>query len=571
MNKVFKSSCPEPGGKGRGLAFMEQMLKRHTDRIDAAFGNASIRIPPTVVLCTDLFDEFMETNNLYPTALSDIPDERMLTCFLKASLPARLTADFAAFLETVRRPIAVRSSSLLEDSLNQPFAGVYATCMIPWLDNRHQMLTMLANAIKTVYASVFYRDSKAYATATQNVIEQEKMAIVLQEAVGQTCGNRFYPTISGVARSLNFYPIGRERPEDGIAAIALGFGKYIVDGGLALRFSPRHPHHILQMSDLDIALRETQTQFYALDLDLRQDLRPLTDGAFNLRKLPVREAEADGTLRYISSTYDPQDGILRDGFYPGRSRKVLSFAGVLQGNVFPLAAILDFLLKLGQEETGQPVEIEFAVDLADNRNNEKAGAFYLLQLRPIVDSRESIDEDLSQTPPADCLLYTASALGHGIMTNIFDAVYIKTNSFLPANNRTIARQIEQLNRDLACNNRNYILIGPGRWGSTDEWLGVPVKWSHISHARLIVESGLDNYRIEPSQGTHFFQNLTSLGAGYFTVNAYLPNGGLFDEAFLNSHPAATETEHIRHVRFDHPLIVKIDGKKNTGLVLKPRP
>lgn len=557
------------GGKGRGLAFMGQMLKRHAIETDDTFQSAVVKIPKTVVLCTDIFDEFMETNALYPIALQDLDDEEILRYFLRATLPHRLIEDFMAFFDVVKRPIAIRSSSLLEDSHYQPFAGIYSTYMIPQSEDKYLMLRMLSDAIKAVYASVFYKDSKAYMMATQNIIEQEKMAIVLQEVVGHQYGNRFYPTISGVARSLNFYPIGEEKPEDGIANVALGLGKYIVDGGMNLRFSPRHPHNILQTSTLDAALKETQTRFYALNLDLLKDISITTDDAFNLWKLPVKDAEDDNTLKYIASTYDHYDQVLLDGYYPGKNRKVLTFAGVLQHDVFPLAEILDFILKLGQEEMGRPIEIEFAVNLASDTDKEKTGSFYLLQIRPIVDSKQVMEEDLTAISAADCLLYSRHALGHGISNDVCDVIYVKTEAFNASNNQLIAYEIEKMNRKFSEQEKNYILVGPGRWGSSDHWLGIPVKWPHICNARLIVESGLENYRIEPSQGTHFFQNLTSFGVGYFTVNPYAKDDGIFDEAFLNAQPAVEETAFLRHVRFEQPLIIKIDGKKNIGVALKP--
>lgn len=559
------------GGKGRGLAFMGQMLKMHAIETDANFQNAVVRIPKTVVLCTDIFDEFMETNSLYQIALQDIADEEILRYFLRATLPHRLIEDFMAFFDVVKRPIAIRSSSLLEDSHYQPFAGIYSTYMIPQAEDKYLMLRMLSDAIKAVYASVFYKDSKAYMTATQNIIEQEKMAIVLQEVVGHEHGNRFYPTISGVARSLNFYPVGEEKPEDGIANIALGLGKYIVDGGMNLRFSPRHSHNILQTSTLDSALRETQTRFYALNLDMLKDIVITTDDSFNLWKLPVKDAEEDGTLKYVSSTYDHYDQVLLDGYYPGKSRKVLTFSGVLQHDVFPLADILNFILELGQKEMGRPVEIEFAVNLTQDAvaDKEKTGTFYLLQIRPIVDSKEVMEEDLEKIPEEDCLLYSKHALGHGLCNDVYDLVYVKTDAFNASNNQLIAYEIEKINRIFVEQEKSYILVGPGRWGSSDHWLGIPVKWPHICNARVIVESGLENYRIEPSQGTHFFQNLTSFGVGYFTVNSYIPGDGIFDEAFLKAQPAVQETEFLRHVRFENPVSIKIDGKKNIGVVLKP--
>ena len=549
------------GGKGRGLAFMGAMVKRYP-KLETE--NFNTNIPKTVVICTDIFDEFMETNELLPVALSDADDETILKYFLRASLPASLIDDLMAFFDVVKSPIAVRSSSLLEDSHYQPFAGIYSTYMIPRLEDKYEMLRLLSDAIKAVYASVFYRDSKGYMTATSNLIDQEKMAIVLQEVVGNRYNDHFYPTISGVARSLNFYPIGNEKAEDGIANIALGLGKYIVDGGQTLRFSPRHPHNILQMSTMDFALRETQTRFYALDLKNLAEQFSIDD-SFNLQRLGLKEADADGSLKYIVSTYDPYDQIIRDGYYPG-GRKILSFVNILQHDVFPLAKTLDELLRIGQAEMGRPVEIEFAVNV-DPNNHDKA-TFYLLQIRPIVDNKEIMDEDLTQVGNEETILSSTSVLGHGIVTDVQDIIYVKSGAFNSSNNQLIAYEIEKLNRRFTEEEKNYVLVGPGRWGSSDHWLGIPVKWPHISNARVIVECGLENYRVDPSQGTHFFQNLTSFGVGYFTINPF-KGDGWFDEEYLNALPAVEDTEYLRHIHFDKPIVIKMDGKKSLGVVLKP--
>ena len=549
------------GGKGRGLAFIGAMVKRYPKLEHDHF---AVTIPKTVVICTDIFDEFMETNELYPVALSDVDDETILKYFLRASLPARLIEDLMAFFDVVKSPIAVRSSSLLEDSHYQPFAGIYSTYMVPKLEDKYDMLRTLSDAIKAVYASVFYRDSKAYMTATSNLIDQEKMAIVLQEVVGNRYNDRFYPTISGVARSLNFYPIGNEKAEDGIANIALGLGKYIVDGGQTLRFSPRHPHNILQMSTMDFALRETQTRFYALDLKYLADQFYLVD-SFNLLRLNLKDADADGSLKFIVSTYDPYDQVIRDGYYPG-GRKILSFVNVLQHEVFPLADTLDQILHVGQDEMGRPIEIEFAVNI--DPQNPGFATFYLLQVRPIVDNKEVMEEDLTLVEQEDTILTSTSVLGHGIVTDVQDIIYVKTGAFCSSNNQSIAYDIEKMNRQFTGEEKNYVLVGPGRWGSSDSWLGIPVKWPHISNARVIVECGLENYRVDPSQGTHFFQNLTSFGVGYFTINPF-KGDGWFDEGYLNSLPAVEETEYLRHVRFDKPVVIKMDGKKSLGVVLKP--
>lgn len=546
------------GGKGRGLAFIDNMVKRHAEFEE--FENASVVIPKTVVLCTDIFDEFMDMNQLYQVALSDADDETILRTFLRAKLPDRLVEDFFAFFDVVKSPIAIRSSSLLEDSHYQPFAGIYSTYMIPYLTDKYEMLRMLSDAIKGVYASVYYKDSKAYMQATSNVIDQEKMAVILQEVVGTQYGDRFYPSISGVARSINYYPINDELAEEGTVSLALGLGKYIVDGGLTLRVCPYHPDKVLQTSEMEMALRETQTRFYALDLKNMGQNFSLDDG-FNLLKLPVKEAENDGSLNYIASTYDPYDMVIRDGIYPG-GRKVITFANILQHDVFPLARILQLVQKYGQGEMRRPVEIEFAVNL---NAAEKKGVFYLLQIRPMVDMKADLNEDLDAIPEDQLLLKSVNSLGQGIMDDIQDVIYVKTEGYSASNNQLIAYDIEKLNKRFLDEGKHYILIGPGRWGSSDTWLGIPVKWPNISAARVIVEAGLTNYRVDPSQGTHFFQNLTSFGVGYFTINAYM-NDGLYNQELLNSMPAVEETKYLRWVHFDKPLAVKMNGKKKIGVV-----
>ncbi len=546
------------GGKGRGLAFLDNVIKRHREL--TGLPGVEVSIPKTVVLCTDVFDEFMDTNELYHVALTDISDEQMLQHFMHGRLPQRLLGDLVAFLDVVKSPIAIRSSSLLEDSHYQPFAGVYSTYMIPYVSDNYERLEMLSNAIKAVYASVFYRASKDYMTATSNVIDQEKMAIILQEVVGREHGTRFYPTLSGVARSLNYYPIGDEQPEEGIVNLALGLGKYIVDGGLSLRVSPYHPDKVLQTSEMEIALRQTQTNFLAIDLEQKK-LNFSTDDGFNLRRYSVRDAEPDGELQWICSTYDPVDQCIYDGFYEGRNRKIISFSGVLQHNVIPLPEVLQLVLKYGEGDMRRPVEVEFAM----NMNPDRTANFYLLQIRPMADQRMTLNEDLSALPPEQCLLQSQQAIGHGIVDDVCDVVYVKTDGYRPSFNPQIADEVEQINRSFLEAGQSYILIGPGRWGSSDPWLGVPVKWPHISGAKVIVEAGLDNYQVDPSQGTHFFQNLTSLGVSYFTINTFRGDGMLQQE-LLDSMPAVHETEHVRHVRFSQPLCIKVDGLHRMGVV-----
>ena len=551
------------GGKGRGLAFLDNIIKRHPEFNQ--YENATVQIPKTVVLCTDIFDEFMMSNNLYPIALSDASDDEILKHFLHAQLPDSLIADFFTFFEATKSPIAIRSSSLLEDAHYQPFAGIYSTYMIPYLEDKYQMLQMLACAIKGVYASVFYRDSKAYMTATRNVIDQEKMAVILQEVVGKDYGTRYYPTMSGVLRSLNYYPIGDEEAEEGIASLALGLGKYIVDGGQTLRVCPYHPHQVLQTSETEMALRDTQTQFYALDMKHVGDDFKVDDG-FNILKLRVKDAVEDQSLNYIASTFDPYDQVINDGVYE-TGRKLITFAGVLQHDVVPLPELMQMSMKCGSEAMRRPVEIEFACNI----HADKTCDFYLLQIRPIVDAKEMLDEDVRAIPDADCLLRSHNSLGHGISEDVTDVVYVKYDDHFSAmNNFYVADDIERINRKFLADGKNYVLIGPGRWGSSDHYLGVPVKWPHISAARVIVEVALKNYNIDPSQGTHFFQNLTSFGVGYFTVDTNTGEGGFVNKEILDAMPAVEETQYVRHVRFDRPLRILMDGKKQEGAVLHPQ-
>ncbi len=552
------------GGKARGLAFLDSMIKRN--RLLDKWPGVIVTIPRTVVLGADIFDEFMEDNNLYKIALSDLSDEEILDHFIAGRLPFRLHEDLYTFISVVNKPIAVRSSSMLEDSYYQPFAGIYSTYMVPNFVNDERMtIENLSNAIKSVYASAFFRDSKSYMTATSNVIDEEKMAIVLQEVTGTQYGDRFYPTLSGVARSINFYPIDPEKPEDGIANIALGLGKYIVDGGLTLRFSPRYPRKVLQLSTPEFALRETQKHFYALDLR-PGTFMPSTDDSSNLQRLNIRDGESDGSLKNIISTFDYESNMLRDGMF-GSGKRIVTFSNILTHNVFPLAEILATVLETGQREMSKPVEIEFAVDL--NRPKGTPALFNLLQIRPIVDNREAIEAHLEDVVEKDAVIYAHHALGNGIIRDVYDIVYIKPESFNPAANKETALRVGKLNENFLSEKRNYVLVGPGRWGSNDPWLGIPVKWPQISAARVIVESGLEHYRIDPSQGTHFFQNLTSFRVGYFTINPFLKDGH-YDLDFLASQNPFYEDEVIRHIRFEQPLVIMIDGKKNLGVVMKPQ-
>jgi len=551
------------GGKARGLAFINSIIKKN--KLYNRFPDVLITIPRTVVLSTDAFDEFMENNNLYAAALSDLSDEEILAKFIGAELPGWVYQDFYAFLAVSRNyPIAIRSSSKLEDSHYQPFAGIYSTYMIPRVPDNRQMVQMMSDAIKEVYASVYYKVSKAYMTATSNVIDEEKMGIILQEVCGNRHDKIFYPTLSGVARSINYYPIGSEKAEDGIANVALGLGKLIVDGGQSLRFSPKHPRKILQLNSPDTAVKESQKLFYALDLNT-ESFVPSTDDGVNLLKINIKDAGNDNAMKYLASTYDHNDQMLYDGIgRPGN--KVITFANILQHNQFPLAEILTTLLEMGSREMNNPIEIEFAANLETPPGTPKV--FNFLQIRPIVHNEEIHNFDIDKVTPDQTIIYSESALGNGLFKGIKDLVYVKPESFNAAYSEKIASDLERLNIQFSKKGTGYILIGPGRWGSSDPWLGIPVKWPQISSARLIVESGLKNFRIDPSQGTHFFQNLTSFRVGYFTINPF-SNEGYYDIDWLSSQNPVYEDEFIRHVKFDKALEILIDGKRHKGVIMKP--
>ncbi|HBM16987.1 MAG TPA: phosphoenolpyruvate synthase [Lentisphaeria bacterium] len=551
------------GGKARGIAFIDSFIKKH--KLMFNWENVVVSIPKTIVLTTDLFDEFMEINKLYEFALKDISDEEVIERFKNAAVPERMKIYIEEICKSIREPLAVRSSSLLEDSHYQPFAGVYSTFMI---SNNHPDMNVrrsqLEQAIKCVYASVFFRESKAYIAATSNVIDEEKMGIVIQKISGSAYEKRFYPTLSGVARSVNFYPIDPEKYEDGIANIAFGLGKTIVEGGISLRFCPIYPKKVLQLSSPEYALKDSQKEFYALDLD-SDKFHPAVEETVNLLKLRVKDAENDTALKYVASTYDLRDQIIRDGVQEG-GKKLITFSSILKYDVFPLAEIIQKLLEIGKNEMNNHVEIEFSVNI--DKTKEQPQIFHFLQIRPIVAAQEKMQINLDHYSEKDTVIYSKQSLGNGILDNICDIVYVKPDAFDPANTKLIAETVERINIQFVKNKKNYILIGPGRWGSSDPWLGIPVKWAQISAARLIVESGLKDFHIDPSQGTHFFQNLTSFGVGYFTINPYL-NDGFYNVNFLNDQKAEFEDNYVRHIRFNTPAVIKIDGRNKKGIIYKP--
>jgi len=553
------------GGKGRGLAFMHSLFERYV--IGAQFDEVEIFVPPTAVIATDFFDEFMDSNGLTPLALGDADDGELARAFLAAALPPALTEALRTYLNRVRYPLAVRSSSLLEDASYQPFAGVYHTSMIP---NNHEdvevRLDQLADAIKLVYASTYLSNARAYIAATASRLEEEKMAVIVQQVVGRRYGNRLYPNIAGVARSYNFYPIDEMQPDDGIASVVLGLGKTVVDGGRCLRFSPAHPRRLYQFSTPAEALRTAQREFLALDLsdpELKRSRRGYAESA--LLELGLDAAEEDGSLHAIGSVYDPDSDSIRDGIArPGP--RLVSMAGVLKSEVFPLAPILSHLLEVGETAFSGPVEIEFAANI--RRNEDKQHSFGFLQIRPVVVGPDVREVRLGDVREEDAICISYQALGHGQIDDIRDLVYVPSGTF--DRNRTvdIATEIGQINNRLIHAERPFVLIGPGRWGSADRWLGIPVSWSQISGARCIVETQLQDIRVAPSQGTHFFQNMTSLGIAYFTVN-FGEQEGMLDTAWLDAQPAKQAESFVRHLSFDKPLVIVTNARRRLGVVLKP--
>lgn len=552
------------GGKARGLAFMNSMLIKYR-QYDKHEG-VRIMIPRSVVIATEYFDEFIRMNGLQYVVSQEFSDEEILSEFVSSYVPPRLQQELKAYIRTVRTPLAVRSSSKLEDSHYQPFAGIYSTYMIPFTKNEDQMLRLLLRAVKSVYASVYFAASRAYIQTSQNLISEEKMAVIIQEVCGTEQDGLYFPTCSGVARSINYYPIGDERPEDGVCNVAMGLGKLVVDGGRTLRFSPRYPQKVLQTSTPELALRDTQNEVLALSLS-PEEFRTSIDDAVNLHRLNVREIDGMRNARFVCSVWDRENERISDSPFD-RGRKVITFNNIIKYNTFPLAEIVSDILRMGTEEMRCPVEVEFAVNMDVPAGQQQI--FNLLQIRPIIDNQDNRPIDWSSETPDHALIYGEQALGIGRMNDISDIVYVKTPMFDSLATEKIADELLALNARMRDEQRTYILVGPGRWGSSDPFLGVPVKWTHISEAKVIVECGIERFDVEPSQGTHFFQNVTSLGVGYLTINPFRGDG-IFREDLLDARKALYEGTYLRHVRFDRPLWVCVDGRSNRGMVRETAP
>jgi len=560
----------ELGGKAKGLALMKEMLQEEFP--EGMFAGIKVDIPQLVVLRTDVFDQFMAENNLYETALNSTDDAYIALQFQKGSLPVEILGDLMNLISSIRKPLAVRSSALLEDSLHEPFAGVYESKMLP---NRStdpkERFNQLCEAIKFVYSTLFFRKAKQYFKAIRKDIRSEKMAVVIQEVVGNRYGDFFYPTISGVIRSLNFYPTGNAVPEDGVVQLAFGLGKTIVDGGKSWCYSPRWPASPPPYNSVKDMLENTQTQFWAINMGQILEYDPTTETEF-LSLLDLTEAEKNGSLKQVVSTVTQDDSIV-----PGLTEKgprLVNFAPILQYNSLPLNELVIRVLHKAEEAMGEKVEIEFAVRLPDGETVDyleqgkiESGPYFgFLQVRPLAVSSALIDLDENSFDKNDLFVYPDRALGNGENTEIRDIVYVKPEAFDIAASREIAAEVDELNDMLLNEQKPYLLMGFGRWGTADPWLGIPVAWSQINGAKVIVEATLPTLHSDFSQGSHFFHNVFSSGVFYFSVE----NGQehKVDWEWLQSQPTIRETKHVRHVRLAKPLTVKVDGRQGRGVILK---
>ncbi len=552
------------GGKARGLSFVNYLLSNF--EINEMFPSVDIRVPPTIIIGSNIFDDFLEANNLLELAMHSTDNETLRQKFIDAqNFPVDVSANIQSFLELVREPIAVRSSSLLEDSQGQPFAGVYETIMLPNNDPDILFrLQQLLTAIKLIYASIFYNKSKDYIKVTSYRLEEEKMAVIIQKIVGSEYNGKYYPELSGVGKSINFYPTGKLKSNDGIVSIALGLGKMVVDGENVIKFCPKYPQTPINTSTTDEILRYSQREFYAVNLKSTVSLLNYAEDNF-INTYSLEDAEKDGSLYYSGSTYSLQnntvyDGIGRDGV------RLVTFSPILKHNIFPLAEILDYLLKLGKWGMGSEIEIEFAIKMSKDKN--KKPELNILQMRPLVINDELEELDLKNTDEKDLICKSDKALGNGVVNNIRDVIFIDIDKFSRSDSREAAIETAKLNAKLVKEKRKYLLIGVGRWGSTDPWLGIPVTWEQISNAGCIVESNFRDFNVTPSQGSHFFQNLTSFRVGYMTIDSQ-KSDGFIDWDWLRNRKLKTQRKYVNHIRFDKPIIVKINGQENKGIIIKP--
>ncbi len=552
------------GGKARGLGFVNTLINDY--QLRDQFEDVLIYVPPAIVLATNVFDDFLEMNNLREFALKCEDDEEITKRFLSATkFPEEILGELAAFLDIIKTPLAVRSSSLLEDSQYHPFAGVYQTYMLP-NDNANPLIRLndLLTTVKRVYASTFYQNAKNYIKITSYRSEEEKMAVIVQKMVGNRHGNRFYPDISGVAKSYNFYPLPPQKPTDGVVSVALGLGKWVVEGGNTVRFCPKYASDLIQFHSVKESLNSSQREFFALQLDEKTDFGNVTYDKL-VKKFDLETAEKDGPLRFVGATYVPENDAIYDGL--GRTGpRVITFGPVLKNKMFPLANVLELLLEMGTWGLGNPVEIEFAINISNPSNSKKE--FGLLQMRPLVVSHEFEELQIEDVEKEKLICKSEKVLGNGIINDVYDVVVVDLNLFDRAKSRDVAAEVSALNNKLINEGKPYLLIGVGRWGSLDPWLGIPVNWEQIAGARAIIETNFKDMAVEPSQGSHFFQNITSFMVGYFTVNT-IQHNGFVDWDWLLAQDTIESRTYTKHLRFDKPILIKMNGHSNKGIIFKP--
>lgn len=565
QNSFARIGAGSVGGKARGLGFINTLINSYNIRFK--FEGVEISVPSALVIATDVFDRFLRENQLEGFAIQVVDDLELKQRFLDAQyFPPDITAKLREFLDIARCPLAVRSSSMLEDSQYQPFAGVYETFMIPNNDpDDNVRLQELLDSIKLVYASTFARKAKDYMKATPYRLEEEKMAVIVQRMVGSSHHDRFYPEFAGVAKSYNFYPVPPQKSEDGIVQVALGLGKTVVDGGTTVRFCPKFPRHLLQFFSTKETIRNAQQEFLALNLKAKFSHLQHESPDVLVQKYDLGKSEEDGTLYFVGSTYSPEDDAVYDGV--ARSgKRVVTFAPVLKHRIFPLPEILELILEMGTWGMGTHVEVEFAVNM--NTPSDHLKEFAMLQIRPLVLSLEVEELDVDKVNHEDLLCLSHQVLGNGAISDIHDIVMVDAEKFDRSKSRETAYEVSLINAKLLNEKRPYVLIGVGRWGSLDQWLGIPVTWDQISGASVIVESGFKDIDVTPSQGSHFFQNITSFRVGYFTVNS-THHQGFIDWDWLHQQPSVEQLNYVRHLRFDQPIVSKINGHKNKGIILKP--
>jgi hypothetical protein len=565
-NSFIRLGSGSLGGKARGLAFVNALLAK--SKLDDKFENLDVRTPRTFVICSEVFEEFIQLNNLQEFAIQEPRNNTIARRFLKAVLPEKISRDLKALLSEIDYPLAIRSSSLLEDSQMLPFAGLYSTYMLP---NNHpnfrRRLKQLTDAVKLVFASVFYKSPKEYVKNTHFRIEEEKMAVIIQEVVGHNYDGKYYPTISGTAQSYNYYPISHMEPEDGVVQLALGLGMLVAEGGPTYRISPRFPEMNPPYSSAAEFMKKSQNYFYALDMS-DVNLKIVNNEKYSIKRFQLSDAESDGTLFYVGSTFDGQDNLIRDTLSVDGPR-VITFANMLKYNVFPLADVLNEILQKGQESFGSHIEMEFAVNFHNDKSRKPE--FYLLQIRPMVTGRENIEVSWEDIPAEKLLCSSTHSMGNGVFKNLYDIVYVDPESFDISKTLQIAAEVGEINKKLADEKRQYILIGFGRWGTADRFLGIPVEWYQIANARLIIESNLDGFNVDPSQGSHFFHNLTSLNLGYFHIkkNTSTASDEFIDWDWLKNGKILRKTKYVKHIRFATPITAKINARNSRGVIFKP--